>query len=165
MRIENENESFQKKIESWDREWDESFPWESRFRDRDESLAKVCLFCRQGKITWNIVVLRIPGIEKYNKAEHLCNKILNFYLRSNSDKHGSDQPVAVEAVIIQMSCDGGPQPQSPDSCTPAEENGSLTPQGSAASNPPLSQGQGGSVPPMSPDVINESTRLLQDDGQ
>ena len=37
MRVENENESSHNKIESW--EWDESFPWESQFWDRDESLA------------------------------------------------------------------------------------------------------------------------------
>ena len=73
--------------------------------------------------------------------------------------------MAVEAVIIQMSCDGGLQPQSPDTCTPAEENDSLTPQGSAGSKPLLSQGQGGSASPMSPDATNESTRLLQDDGR
>ena len=42
MRVENENESSHKKIESRDWEWDESFPWESQFRDRDESLAEVC---------------------------------------------------------------------------------------------------------------------------
>ena len=42
MRVENENESSHNKIESRDWEWDESFPWESQFRDRDESLAKVC---------------------------------------------------------------------------------------------------------------------------
>ena len=42
MRVENENGSSHKKIESWDWEWDESFPWESQFRDRDESLAEVC---------------------------------------------------------------------------------------------------------------------------
>ena len=41
LRVENENERSQNKIESWDREWDESFPWESQFRDRDESLAEV----------------------------------------------------------------------------------------------------------------------------
>ena len=42
LRVENENESFYEKIESRDREWDESLPWESQFRDRDESLAEVC---------------------------------------------------------------------------------------------------------------------------
>ena len=42
MRVENENESSHNKIESRDREWDESFPWESQFWDRDESLAEVC---------------------------------------------------------------------------------------------------------------------------
>ena len=42
MRVENENESSHNKIESRDWEWDESFPWESQFRDRDESLAEVC---------------------------------------------------------------------------------------------------------------------------
>ena len=42
MRVENENESSHNKIENWDWEWDESFPWESQFRDRDESLAEVC---------------------------------------------------------------------------------------------------------------------------
>ena len=41
MRVENENESFYEKIESRDREWDESLTWESQFRDRDESLAEV----------------------------------------------------------------------------------------------------------------------------
>ena len=40
--LRDENESSQDKIESWDREWDESFPWESQFWDRDESLAEVC---------------------------------------------------------------------------------------------------------------------------
>ena len=42
LRVENENERSQNKIENWDREWDESFPWESQFWDRDESLAEVC---------------------------------------------------------------------------------------------------------------------------
>ena len=42
MRVENENESSHNKIESWDWEWDENYPWESQFRDRDESLAEVC---------------------------------------------------------------------------------------------------------------------------
>ena len=42
MRVENENESSHNKIESRDWEWDESFPWESQFWDRDESLAEVC---------------------------------------------------------------------------------------------------------------------------
>ena len=41
MRVENENESSHNKIESRDWEWDESFPWESQFWDRDESLAEV----------------------------------------------------------------------------------------------------------------------------
>ena len=41
MRVENENESSHNKIESRDWEWDESCPWESHFRDRDESLAEV----------------------------------------------------------------------------------------------------------------------------
>ena len=41
MRVENENECSHNKIESQDREWDESSPWESQFRDRDESLAEV----------------------------------------------------------------------------------------------------------------------------
>ena len=41
MRVENENETSHNKIESRDWEWDESFPWEYRFRDRDESLAEV----------------------------------------------------------------------------------------------------------------------------
>ena len=43
LRVENENESFPNKIESWDREWDESFPWDSQFWDRDETLAEVCI--------------------------------------------------------------------------------------------------------------------------
>ena len=43
MRVENENESSHNKIESQDWEWDESFPWESQFWDRDESLAEVWL--------------------------------------------------------------------------------------------------------------------------
>ena len=42
MRVENENESSHNKIESRDWEWDESFPWESQFWDRDESLVEVC---------------------------------------------------------------------------------------------------------------------------
>ena len=41
MSVETENESSHNKIESRDWEWDESFPWESQFRDRDESLAEV----------------------------------------------------------------------------------------------------------------------------
>ena len=40
MRVETENESSHNKIESQDWEWDESFPWESQFRDQDESLAE-----------------------------------------------------------------------------------------------------------------------------
>ena len=43
MRVENENESFHEKNESRDWEWDANFPWESQFRDRDESLTEVCL--------------------------------------------------------------------------------------------------------------------------
>ena len=42
MRVENETESSHNKIESQNWEWDESFPWESQFWDRDESLAEVC---------------------------------------------------------------------------------------------------------------------------
>ena len=42
MRVENENESSHNKIESRDWEWDESFPWESQFWDRDESITEVC---------------------------------------------------------------------------------------------------------------------------
>ena len=41
MRVENKIESSGNKIESRDWEWDESFPWESRFWDGDESLAEV----------------------------------------------------------------------------------------------------------------------------
>ena len=37
-----ENESSHYDFESWDREWDDSFPWESQFRDQDESLVEVC---------------------------------------------------------------------------------------------------------------------------
>ena len=47
LRVENENERTQNKIESWDREWDESFPWESQFWDRDESLTEVCFKAMQ----------------------------------------------------------------------------------------------------------------------
>ena len=36
------NDSSQTKFESRDQEWDESFPWESQFWDREESLAEVC---------------------------------------------------------------------------------------------------------------------------
>ena len=55
MRVETENESSHNKIESRDWEWDESFPWESQFRDRDESLAEVCftlkkVISRLGKV-------------------------------------------------------------------------------------------------------------------
>ena len=42
MRVENDNESSHKKIDIWEWEWDESFPCESQFRDRYESLAEVC---------------------------------------------------------------------------------------------------------------------------
>ena len=42
MRVQIENESSHNKIECRVREWDESCPWGSRFRDQDESLAEVC---------------------------------------------------------------------------------------------------------------------------
>ena len=41
MRVENENESSHNKIESRDWEWEENYPWETQFLDRDESLAEV----------------------------------------------------------------------------------------------------------------------------
>ena len=41
LRMRVENESSHIKIESRDWEWDENYPWESQFQDRDESLSDV----------------------------------------------------------------------------------------------------------------------------
>ena len=73
---ENENESSQKKIESRDREWDESFPWESQFWDRDESLAEVCFkhmiklnpLKQFGKILWiHVIFLSLYNFSGWGK--------------------------------------------------------------------------------------------------
>ena len=70
MRVETENESSHNKIESRDWEWDESFPWESQFRDRDESLAEVCLLdmivlCLTKAISKKIHLLHSFGLETF----------------------------------------------------------------------------------------------------
>ena len=77
MRVENENESFYEKIESRDREWDESLPWESQFRDRDESLAEVC---QQDSISslyhcWNAVGILYEGMTKGLQEQCISNEI------------------------------------------------------------------------------------------
>ena len=62
MRVENETESSHNKIESRDWEWDESFPWESQFWDRDESLAEVWFKLKMTKgHTWAQLLLCPTG--------------------------------------------------------------------------------------------------------
>ena len=62
MRVETENESSHNKIDSQDWEWDKSFPWDSQFQDRNESLAEV----------WNIGFFskNILTVKLYQKLNH-----------------------------------------------------------------------------------------------
>ena len=70
MRVENENESSHNKIESRDWEWDESFPWESQFWDRDESLAEVC--------SLTIVFVRYVPSKLWDSGAFLQNYFIAF---------------------------------------------------------------------------------------
>ena len=73
LRMRAENESSHKKNESRDWEWDESFPWESQFRDWDESLAEV----------WYRVTRRVFSEPVTSKLHILSPNILAGHLKAS----------------------------------------------------------------------------------
>ena len=97
LRVENENESSQRKFESRDREWDESFPWESQFWDRDESLAEVWVLSQSALAK----VISQSALARF--LEHTVNWPIIMCNQKGKEKWAS-KPSLIKSSILRNSC-------------------------------------------------------------